>query len=117
MENEKEVQGNAKELPVLGDILPKAPQVLEDLTPIDKEKLVNKELTIFEMHFLPSGYGKDEKFAVVKIMVDGEVNKVTLGSRAIVDKLQKVPVDKIPFKATLVTRKSQESGRTYYDIE
>jgi len=105
-----------KELPTLSDVVPEQPELLMELKEIDKGNLINQEFTVEEIYFLPSQFGEGKEFSLLKIVLNKLPHKVAFGSAAIVDKLKKVPLDKIPFTATLRQKKS-EAGRTYYVLE
>jgi len=112
----REKMEEQKELQTIGEILPKQPEVLPELEEIDKGQLINQQFVVSEIYFLPSQFGEGKEFTLIKLGLDGKEYKAAFGSVAIVDKFKKIPKEKIPFKATLVQKKS-EAGRTYYDLE
>ena len=103
-----------KKVSKLSDVLPKQEPVFPDLEVIDTEKTINQEVTIQEIKALPSSYGGE--FIVARIFLEGKEHSISYGGKAVVEKLKKIE-DKLPVTATLIQKKSVESGRKYYDLE
>jgi|GEM_PF-6276538 len=81
---------------------------------VESKDLLGKKVEFKAVEFLPSSYGESD-FAVVLVLDGKKEVSASLGSKAIVDQLKQHKAE-LPFKATIVERKSKE-GRMYQVLE
>jgi len=113
---EENINKEGKEIKKIGDVLPKPEPLYPELEQVEVANVLNKELVIEEINFLPSSYKSGEEFVVAKISLDGATKKISIGSVPVVQKLKKIE-DKLPVSATIIQKKGVESGRKYFDLE
>lgn len=69
---------------------------------IDVQKLLNVEIVIEAFKVEPSKYKKDECL-YMQIRHKGEQRVIFIGSKYLIQMIRQVPVDKFPFKATIIS--------------
>lgn len=91
----------------------KKEKLFPNLEQVDSHSLVGRTVELLEVKFLPSTYGGE--FAVVKIHIPEGDRTVSIGSKAIIEKLKKHQAV-LPFTAKVIEVKSKE-GRVYLNLE
>lgn len=67
------------------------------------DRVLNKEIEIHDYKIEQSKYEKGNgKCLYMQILVDGEKRLLFTGSTTLMDMIQQVPAEKMPFKATIV---------------